>query len=66
MVIIGKNTHNAPDVEEDVKIAKRLNKSIFQIGPRAVTAGQLDAVNDVIRWQWRRIDAAIDEITGRR
>ena len=29
IVVVGKDTHNAPGVEEEVKIAKRLDKPMF-------------------------------------
>ena len=62
IVIIGRNTHNAPGVEEEVKIANRLDKPIFQIRPKTVMAGSVQTVDDVIRWKWKRIDTKIDEI----
>ena len=66
VVIIGKNTHNAPGVNDEVKIAKKSNTPIFQIRPKTVTAGSVQAVDDVIRWKWKRIDAEIDDILSKK
>ena len=66
VVIIGKNTHNAPGVDEEVKIAHKYSVPIFQIRPRTVTAGSVDAVDDVIRWKWKRIDAKIEAIMSKK
>lgn len=66
IVIIGKNTHNAPGVDDEVKIAKKSNTPIFQIRPKTVTAGALEAVEDVIRWKWKGIDAKIDAILDKK
>ena len=66
VVIIGKNTHNAPGVDDEVKIANRLNKPIFQIRPKTVTAGAVYAVDDVIRWKWKLIDVKIDTILNKK
>ena len=66
VVIVGKNTHNAPGVDDEVKIANRLNKPIFQIRPKTVTAGAVEAVDDVIRWKWKLIDVKIDAILDKK
>ena len=66
VVILGQDTHNAPGVEKEVTIANQLGKPMFQIRPQTRTSGAVKGVNKMIRWKWKRIDAAIDEIMGRR
>ena len=66
VVILGQDTHNAPGVEKEVTIANQLGKPMFQIRPQTRTSGAVKGVKKMIRWKWKRIDAAIDEIMGRR
>ena len=64
VVILGQDTHNAPGVEKEVTIANQLGKPMFQIRPQTRTSGAVKGVKKMIRWKWKRIDAAIDEIMG--
>ena len=64
IVILGQDTHNAPGVEKEVTIANQLGKPMFQIRPQTRTSGAVKGVKKMIRWKWKRIDAAIDEIMG--
>ena len=66
VVILGQDTHNASGVEKEVTIANQLGKLMFQIRPQTRTSGAVKGVKKMIRWKWKRIDAAIDEIMGRR
>ena len=66
VVILGQDTHNAPGVEKEVTIANQLGKPMFQIRPQTRTSGAVKGVKKMIRWKWKRIDATIDEIMGRR
>ena len=34
IILIGQDTHNAPGIKTEVRIARRLRKPIFQIKPR--------------------------------
>lgn len=62
IVVVGKDTHNAPGVEKEVTIANQLNKPMFQIRPRKRTAGKVKGAREMIRWEWDLIDAKIDEL----
>ena len=64
VVILGQDTHNAPGVEKEVTIANQLGKPVFQIRPQTRTSGAVKGVKKMIRWKWKRIDTAIDEIMG--
>ena len=62
IVVVGQDTHNAPGVDEEVKIAKRLGKPIFQIQPQQQNYGGVDGAGEIIPWKWDKIDAKIDEL----
>ena len=61
IVVVGEDTHNAPGVEKEVTIANQLKKPMFQIRPRERTASEVRGAGDVIRWNWKTIDAKIAE-----
>ena len=61
IVVVGEDTHNAPGVEKEVTIANQLKKPMFQIRPQNRTAGEVRGGGDVIRWNWKTIDAKIAE-----
>ena len=60
IVVVGQDTHNAPGVKEEVAIAKRLGKLIFQIQPQGSNYGGLDNAGKLIPWKWEKIDAKVD------
>ena len=62
IVVVGQDTHNAPGVKEEVRIAKRLCKPIFQIQPQKQDYGGVDGAGEIIPWKWDKIDAKIDEL----
>ena len=61
IVVTGQDAHNAPGVKEEVKIANRLHKPIFQIRPQNITSGAIPNAGEVIPWKWKRINAKISE-----
>ena len=61
IVIIGDDTHNAPGVKEEVKIAKQHHKPIFQVRPKNSTGGLVCETLDKIPWKWKQIDAKISK-----
>ena len=61
IVVIGDDTHNAPGVKEEVKIAKKHHKPIFQIRPQSRTGGPIRGAGEMIPWKWKQIDAKISE-----
>ena len=65
IVVVGQDTHNAPGVDEEVKIAKRLGKPILRIQPQKQNYGGLDGVGEIIPWEWNKINDKIDELLKR-
>jgi len=65
IVVVGKDTHNAPGVKEEASIAKHLDKPILRIHPQRSNYGGLDSVGELIPWKWEKIDAKIDELLDR-
>lgn len=61
IVIIGDDTHNAPGVKEEVKIAKEHHKPIFQVRRRDKTGGPVCEALEMIPWDWKQINAKIAE-----
>ena len=61
IVLLGQDTHNAPGVEKEVGEANKIKRPIFQILPRKRTSGSVRGVDDVIRWNWKKINAKIAE-----
>ena len=61
IVVLGQDTHNAPGVAEEVKIANEQGKPIFQIRPKSRTSGEVAGAGEVVPWDWKRIDAKISE-----
>ena len=62
IVIVRDDTHSSRGVRIEVDIANRLDKPIFQIRPKKVTAGPVKGVEKLMRWKWKSIDAEIDKI----
>ena len=65
IVVTGQDAHNAPGVKEEVKIANRLRKPIFQIRPQNSTGGAIPNAGEIIPWKWKKIDAKISECLKR-
>lgn len=61
IVVIGDDTHNAPGVKEEVKIAKEQQKPIFQVRRTDKTGGPVPGAGEMIPWKWKKIDAKISE-----
>ena len=64
IVVIGQDTHNAPGVKEEIAIAKRVGTPILRIRPQGSNYGGLDSAGKLIPWEWKKIDAEIDELLG--
>ena len=62
IVMVGKDTHNAPGVEKEVAIANQLKKPIFQIMPQEATGGKVRCAGELIEWKWKKIDEMIKEL----
>ena len=62
IIVVGQDTHNAPGVEVEKNIAKRLGKPIFQIQPQNQNYGGVRGAGEIIPWKWDKIDAKINEL----
>ena len=63
-VLVGQDTHNAPGVRTEVKIARRLSKPIFQVRPRERPYKGVPQLDEPITWKWKHINRKLDEIRG--
>ena len=61
IVLIGDDTHNAPGVKEEVRIAREHHKQIFQVRRRDKTGGPVCEAGEMIPWDWKKINAKISE-----
>jgi hypothetical protein len=57
IVLLGPNTHSAPGVLLEVKIAKGLKKDRFQLRPKGKSYGEVLGGGDLVSWQWKNIMA---------
>ena len=64
IILIGPDTHNAPGIKTEVRIARRLSKPIFQIKPQKRSYNGVADV-DMIPWKWGRIDRKLDDLQRR-
>ena len=64
IVLVGPDTHNAPGVRTEVKIARRLGKPIFQVRPRKRPYQGVPHLDEPIPWNWKRINEQLDAIRG--
>lgn len=62
IIVVGQDTHNAPGVEVEKNIARRLDKPILQIQPQKQNYGGVNGAGEIIPWKWDKIDAKIDEL----
>lgn len=62
IIVVGQDTHNAPGVEVEKNIARRLDKPILQIQPQNQNYGGVSGAGEIIPWKWDEIDAKIDEL----
>ena len=66
VVLVGQDTHNAPGVKTEIKIARSLKKPVFQVVPHRRTYTGVPNLKVPIRWKWKRINKKIDEIWTQR
>ena len=62
IVLVGEDTHNAPGVKTEIKFGRRLKKSILQIVRRRSTYRGFTYLDEPIQWNWKLINAKLDEI----
>ncbi len=64
VVLIGKNTHNAPGIIVETDMARSLGKPIIQVRPQRRTYKGLTRLGEPIPWRWSRINAELDRIAN--
>ena len=57
IVLLGDNTHKAPGVLKEVKIARGLNKKRFQLKPQKKDPIAIQNAGEVVSWQWKNLRA---------
>lgn len=55
IVLLGNNTHKAPGVLKEVKIAKGLGKKRFQLKPQGKNFLSVPDAGDVTVWKWKNL-----------
>ena len=65
IVLIGRDTHNAPGVTIETDMARSLGKPILQIRPKGRLYTGLTRLGDPITWKWKNINARLDDIVPR-
>ncbi len=67
IVLIGKDTHNAPGVIVETDIDRSLKKPVIQVRPKPRKRyNGLTRLDNPIPWKWKRIDAELDAIAAKR
>ena len=64
VVLVGQDTHNAPGVRTEVKIARRMDKPVFQVVPQGRPYKGVPQLDEPITWKWKHINRKLDEIRG--
>ena len=62
IVMLGDDTHNAPGVEKEVNETHQQKKPIFQIRPKGRTSAEVKGAGEVIKWDWKQINAMITKL----
>ena len=57
IILLGKNTHQAPGVLKEVKIAKGLDKEMFQLKPQRRKRVSVQDAGEVVLWKWKNLRA---------
>ena len=66
VVLVGRNTHNAPGVIVETDMARSLGKPIIQVRPRGRPYKGLTRLGQPIPWRWSRINTELDRIASPR
>ncbi len=66
VILVGQDTHNAPGVRSEVRIARRLGRPIIQVIPRGENYTGVTSVKKPIPWDWDRINQAIENAWNRK
>ena len=55
VVILGRNTHSAPGVLQEIEIAKGMNKRRFQLRPQGAKWNPMKGAGEMIVWTWENL-----------
>ena len=55
IVILGLNTHQAPGVLKEVRIAKGLRKQRFQLKAQGTNPKSVEGAGPVVNWTWPKL-----------
>ena len=55
VVILGANTHNAPGVLKEIKIARGLKKRRFQLRPQGKRWQPMKGAGELVVWTWANL-----------
>lgn len=59
IVILGRNTHSAPGVIQEISIAKGLKKRQFQLRPQGKRWQPMKGAGEMIVWTWPNLKKAL-------
>jgi hypothetical protein len=59
IVLLGNNTHQAPGVLKEVRIAGGLRKNRFQLRPQGKNSIPVPGAGEVITWKWKNIKSKL-------
>lgn len=59
IVLLGRNTHSAPGVLQEIQLAKGMGKARFQLRPQGTTYGPLEDAGEVVVWKWKNLKARL-------
>ena len=55
VVILGPNTHSAPGVLKEIKIAKGMKKRRFQLRPQGKNWKPMKGAGETVAWTWENL-----------
>ena len=56
IVLLGRDTHNAPGVQDELNLARQWRRPIVQLQPRGRNYGLVSDAIPVCRYRWNRIN----------
>lgn len=60
IVLLGENTHSAPGVLTEVRIASGLKKDRFQLKPQHRRKSPIPGAGEMVSWNWKSLKAKWD------
>lgn len=62
VILVGPDTHNAPGVETEVRMARELNKPVLQVIPQGRPYTGIADADATVRWVWKRIRRELERL----